>query len=92
MAVIMAAAAATVWIGLNRRYRAPSPMRCLPDQTAFVARLGDRSTLAEVTSGVMGDELTDMLGGIETRLLSARIDSLFGPDVISDPALSERDL
>ena len=92
MAVIMAAAAATVWIGLNRRYKAPSPMRCLPDQTAFVARLGDRSTLAEVTSGVMGDELTDMLGGNETRLLSARIDSLFGPDVISDPALSERDL
>lgn len=92
MALIMAAAAATVWIGLNRRYKAPSPMRCLPEQTAFVARLGDRRAIGQASDGPAGGELTDLLGGVEARRMALRVDTLFGEGVISEPALSKRDL
>lgn len=92
MAVIMAIAAATVWIGLNRRYKAPSPMRCLPSQTALVARLGDRQAIGDAATGQAGAEVDGILGGEETRRIAIRIDSLFGPAVISDPVLRRRDL
>lgn len=92
MAVIMAVAAATVWIGLNRRYKAPSPMRCLPDRTAFVVRLGDRHALGQALGKPEGVEIVDLLGGTDVRLMALRVDTLFGSDVIGAPSLSERDL
>ncbi len=93
MIVVMAVAVAAVWIGLNRRYKAPSPMRCLPTGTAVVVRLGDRASIAERTSDpIYGQELTDALGGLAVREMAARIDSLFGHGVIEDPPLSGRDI
>lgn len=92
MVVIMVGAAAAVWIGLNRTYKAPSPMRCLPRTTAFVARLGDRATLAAQSCGTYGNELIDVTGGDAVRGLAARIDTLFAGDVISGPSLDRRDL
>ncbi len=92
MAVVMVAAAAAVWIGLNRRYKAPSPMRCLPSQTAIVVRLGDRRLLPSLAGGAYGSEMTDVMGGERARQLAERVDTLFGGDVISDPSLGKRDI
>lgn len=93
MIVVMAVAVAAVWIGLNRRYKAPSPMRCLPTETAVVVRLGDRAAIAERTADpIYGQELTDALGGLAVRQMAARVDTLFGHGVLEDPPLSGRDI
>lgn len=93
MAAVLGVAVTAVWIGLNKRYKAPSPMRCLPNSTTVVFRLGDRGGIAErVDSSAYGGELAAVLGGDLVLPFAARIDSLFGPDVIGEPALRERDL
>ncbi len=93
MIAIMAVAVAAVWIGLNRQYKAPSPMRCLPSETAIVVRLGDRAAITErAADPIYGQELTDALGGMAVRQMAARIDTLFGHGVIERPSLYERDL
>lgn len=93
MAAVLAVAVAAVWIGLNKHYKAPSPMRCLPNSTTVVVRLGDRAAIAErIDSSAYGGELSAVLGGERVLPFAARMDSLFAPDVIGEPELRERDL
>lgn len=93
MALVLIVAAAAVWIGLNKAYKAPSPMRCLTSDAAMVVRLGDRTLLASrLDSSAYAAELRDLLGGDAPINLALRVDSLFSPDVINDPVLARRDL
>lgn len=93
MALVLIVAAAAVWIGLNKAYKAPSPMRCLTSDAAMVIRLGDRNLLSSrLDSSAYAAELCDLLGGDAAVNLALRVDSLFGPDVINDPVLARRDL
>lgn len=93
MALVLIVAATAVWIGLNKRYKAPSPMRCLPADAALVVRLGDRVRLGQLLDSVVySSELRNVLGGDNVLALAARIDTLFGNGVIAKPALQERDL
>lgn len=93
MALVLIVAATALWIGLNKAYKAPSPMRCLTTDATMVVRLGDRGLLGErLDSSAYAGELLDVLGGRQALALAARVDSLFGLNVIKSPSLSRRDL
>ena len=93
MALVLIVAATAVWIGLNKRYKAPSPMRCLPSDAALIVRIGDRTAIAQhLDSAVYASELRNILGGNDVISLAQRVDSLFAEHVISNPSLARRDL
>ncbi len=93
MALVIIIAAVAVWLGLNKGYRAPSPLRVLPNSTTAVIRLGSRTQIAQyINETKFATDLKDVLGGDTVLSLAARIDTLFGPDAVDEPILARRDL
>lgn len=93
IAVVVITAVVAVWVGLTKRYKAPSPLRCLPTWTTAVVRMGDRTPIVmRADEAHYGEELMGFVGGFRVMLMASRIDSLFKDDAVSNPTLGERDL
>ena len=90
---VIAVIGLALWIGLVKKYKAPSPMRCLPTTTTMVIRIADR----EVVSTRLRDvsykaELSDMLGGERIWKFAEEIDTIFSDGAVVSPTIRMRDL
>ena len=86
IAVVVITAVVAVWEGLTKRYKAPSPLRCLPTWTTAVVRMGDRTPIVmRADEAHYGEELMGFVGGFRVMLMASRIDSLFKDDAVSNP-------
>ncbi len=92
-AIVVVVIVVAVWIGLIKRYKAPSPMRCLPTETALVVRMADRATLIpQIEKLSYRSDLTSLVGGQRVWDFARDVDTLFAGNVVRDPALAERDV